>query len=426
MPTTQHLHIRNATILDIAEGSVSPSNSILIEDGLIAWMGPSSQIPADRLSGEWETIDVAGKYVMPGLIDGHVHVTAATADLGAMAGWSPSYVAARAAQNLKAMLHRGFTTVRDVAGADFGIALAVEEGLFDGPRVIFGGKALSQSGGHGDMRGPGVGIADPHHCCPSIGIVCDGVDAVRKAAREQLRTGAYHIKIMLSGGVASPTDRVDSTQFSESEILAAVEEAEGANRYVTGHAYTARAVNRGLKLGVRCIEHGNLIDDESVELFVENDAYLVPTLVTYERLKADGEAAGLPVASREKVDSVLYAGLDALDRANKGGVKIVFGTDLLGEMQIHQSQEFRIRAEVQTSQEVLRSATLTAAELMGFEGRLGVVAPGAFADLLILSENPLDDVRVLADPDACLDAVIKNGRVVFERHQRFVGHFHAR
>ena len=410
MPETQHSHITNATVLDVAEGTAWPNHSILVKDGLITWAGPTSELPVDHVAGQ--TIDAGGKYVMPGLIDAHVHVTAATADLGAMAEWSPTYVAAHTARNLKAMLQRGFTTVRDVAGADFGVAMAVEEGLFEGPRVIFGGKALSQSGGHGDMRARGASVVDPHQCCPSIGIVCDGVDAVRKAARDQLRTGAHHIKIMLSGGVASPTDRVDSTQFSESEIRAVVEEAEGANRYVCGHAYTARAVNRGLRLGVRSIEHGNLIDDESVQLFVEKDAYLVPTLITYERLKADGEAAGLPAASRDKVDTVLHAGLEALDRANKGGVKIVFGSDLLGAMQVHQSQEFRIRARVQTAQEVLRSATLTAAELIGLEGKLGVIAPGAFADLLIVNENPLDDVTVLADPDVTIDSVIKAGQLV--------------
>lgn len=410
MPETQQSHMTNATVLDVAEGTASPNHSILVNDGLITWVGPTSELPVDHVAGQ--TIDAGGKYVMPGLIDAHVHVTAATADLGAMAEWSPTYVAAHTARNLKAMLQRGFTTVRDVAGADFGVAMAVEEGLFEGPRVIFGGKALSQSGGHGDMRARGASVVDPHQCCPSIGIVCDGVDAVRKAARDQLRTGAHHIKIMLSGGVASPTDRVDSTQFSESEIRAVVEEAEGANRYVCGHAYTARAVNRGLRLGVRSIEHGNLIDDESVQLFVEKDAYLVPTLITYERLKSDGEAAGLPAASRDKVDTVLHAGLEALDRANKGGVKIVFGSDLLGAMQVHQSQEFRIRAQVQTAQEVLRSATLTAAELIGLEGKLGVIAPGAFADLLIVNENPLDDVTVLADPDVTVDSVIKAGQLV--------------
>lgn len=410
MPTAQRLQIINASVLDVERGNLIPGQNILLENGLIAEISDAS--PVDAHSDDAQVIDADGGVVMPGLIDGHVHVTAATADLGGMGEWSPNYVAAHSARNLKAMLSRGFTTVRDVAGADYGLASAVEEGLFTGPRVIFGGKALSQSGGHADMRAPGVAVNDPHHCCPSIGLICDGVDAVRKAAREQLRTGAHHLKIMLSGGVASPTDRVDSTQFSEDEIRAAVEEAEGSNRYVCGHAYTARAVNRGLRLGVRCIEHGNLIDDESVRLFGEYDAYLVPTLVTYERLKADGAKAGLPEVSQQKVEMVLNAGLEALDRANKGGVKIVFGTDLLGEMQIHQSREFTIRAQVQTSQEVLRSATLTAAELMGLEGKAGVISPGAYADLLIVNGNPLEDVTILADPESSIRTVIKSGEVV--------------
>ena len=145
-------------------------------------------------------------------------------------------------------------------------------------------------------------IVNKHLCCPNIGIVCDGADAVRKAARENLRTGADHVKIMLSGGVASPTDRVDSTQFSDDEIRAAVEEAEAANRYVLGHAYTAKSVNRGLELGVRSIEHGNLIDRRSVELLLEKNAFLVPTLVTYERLKQDGAEFGLPEASQNKIE----------------------------------------------------------------------------------------------------------------------------
>lgn len=410
MSPEQRLHIINASVLDVERGSVTPGQSILIESGVITAVGKGAAVEGHAEGAP--VLDAGGKVVMPGLIDGHVHVTAATADLRAMSEWSANYVAAHSSRLLADMLRRGFTTVRDVAGADYGLAQAVDEGLFLGPRVVFGGKALSQSGGHGDMRAPGGVAYEDHPCCPAIAIVCDGDESVRKAAREQLRTGAHHIKIMLSGGVASPTDRVDSTQFSEAEITAIVEEAEAANRYVCGHAYTARAVNRGLRMGVRCIEHGNLIDDESIRLFIEHNAYLVPTLVTYERLKKDGADAGLPAASQEKVDLVLYAGLEALDKANKGGVKIVFGTDLLGDMQEHQNQEFAIRARVQSAQEILRSATLTAAELMGLEGKTGVIASGAYADLLILNSNPLEDIMALADPESGIDTVIKGGEPV--------------
>ncbi|MDO5744399.1 MAG: amidohydrolase family protein, partial [Micrococcaceae bacterium] len=380
--------VTNAQILDTRDFRVVQGQTIEIVEGRVARVRDSRS--SDRQMPN--AVDAAGKIVMPGLIDSHVHVTAVTATLGDLAEWSPNYVAARSSSLMSDMLHRGFTTVRDVAGADWGLSQAVEEGYFQGPRLFFGGKSLSQTGGHGDMRGPGQNTLDSHPCCPAMSIICDGVSEVRKAAREQLRTGAQHLKIMLSGGVASRTDRVDSIQFSEEEIRAIVEEAEAANRYVTGHAYTARAVNRGLRAGVRSIEHGNLIDAESVELFKEHGAFLVPTLVTYVHLKKDGAAAGLPLEGQKKVDDVLNAGLEALALATKGGVKIAFGTDLLGDMQIYQSEEFAIRAQVQTNEQIVASATTVGAELLGAGDELGTIQAGAHADLLMLDGNPLDDI----------------------------------
>lgn len=397
--------VTNAQILDTRDFRVVQGQTIEIVEGRVARV-------RDSRSGDRQmpnAIDAAGKIVMPGLIDSHVHVTAVTATLGDLAEWSPNYVAARSSSLMSDMLHRGFTTVRDVAGADWGLSQAVEEGYFQGPRLFFGGKSLSQTGGHGDMRGPGQNTLDSHPCCPTMSIICDGVSEVRKAAREQLRTGAQHLKIMLSGGVASRTDRVDSIQFSEEEIRAIVEEADAANRYVTGHAYTARAVNRGLRAGVRSIEHGNLIDAESVELFKEHGAFLVPTLVTYVHLKKDGAAAGLPLEGQKKVDDVLNAGLEALALATKGGVKIAFGTDLLGDLQIYQSEEFAIRAQVQTNEQIVASATTVGAELLGAEQELGTIQAGAHADLLILDGNPLDDIGVLAEPEKHLRGIIKAG-----------------
>ena len=398
----------NAAVCDVAAETTHRGQNILVVDGRIAEVG------GDVGSDDARVVDVGGRVVTPGLIDAHVHVTAATADLASQAEWSPTYVAAHTAKTLRGMLARGFTTVRDVGGADYGVAAAIDERLLTGPRVVFGGKALSQTGGHGDMRSRGRSVLDDHPCCPSIGIVCDGADAVRRVAREQLRTGAHHVKIMLSGGVASPTDRVDSSQFSDDEIRASVEEAEAANCYVTGHAYTARAVNRGLELGVRCIEHGNLIDDHSVELFHRHDAFLVPTLVTYEYLAREGKAAGLPAESRDKVAVVLEAGLAALERAWRGGVSLAFGTDLLGDMHVHQSEEFRIRAQVQPPAEILKSATLTAARLLGMEGDIGVIAPGAHADLLVVEGDPLTDATVLADPTRNVRVVMRAGRLAVD------------
>ncbi|MDZ5077356.1 amidohydrolase family protein [Nesterenkonia sp. HG001] len=399
------LVIREATVADVAAGTLTESQTLVIADGVIQEVGASPTLP----SGARE-VSAGGRVVIPGLVDAHVHVLAGTADLFRQAEESPFYVGAQGSQIMRSMLARGFTTVRDVGGADHGVSRAVAEGLWEGPRVVFGGRALSPTGGHGDGRAPSRFSTDDT-CC-DIGLVCDGEPEVRRAARHQLRTGAHHVKVMLSGGVASPTDRVDSLQFSDAEISAVVDEAQAANRYVAGHAYTARAVNRGLRLGVRSIEHGNLIDDESVELFRAHDAYLVPTLVTYDRLKAEGAAAGLPRASQEKVDVVLEAGLRALERAWRGGVNIVFGTDLLGAMHPHQSAEFRIRAEVMPARDVLLSATVTAARLLGMEGQLGVIAPGAAADLLVVDGDPLEDAAVLADPSRHLRTVVHAGRVV--------------
>ncbi|WP_316959654.1 amidohydrolase family protein [Streptomyces sp. TRM68367] len=224
------------------------------------------------------------------------------------------------------------------------------------------------------------------------------MDAVRTAVRDELRKGAHHIKVMASGGVASPTDRIDSTQYSMEELRTAVEEAEAANRYVTAHAYTARAVNCALEAGVRSIEHGNLIDDRSVELLRERDAFLVPTLTTYWALKQEGPAHGLPSSSHRKVDDVLHGGLAALERAARGGVRLVYGTDLLGGMHRHQNQEFRLRNQVQPPIDIIRSATTTAAELLGMAGEIGTVEVGALADLIVLDGDPLTDIDVLAEP----------------------------
>lgn len=406
------LVLTNAVVCDVEAATLVPDQNIVVADGAIQEIGGSATADGARV------VDTGGRVVIPGLIDAHVHVTATTADLAAQAEYSPVYVAAQASRTLRGMLERGFTTVRDVGGADYGLAAAVEEGLWPGPRVVFGGKALSPTGGHADMRGPGRHLVENHQCCPGIGLVCDGVDAVRRAAREQLRTGTSHLKIMLSGGVASPTDRIDSVQFSDDEVVAAVEEATAANRYVTGHAYTARAVNRGLRLGVRCIEHGNLIDAESVDLFREHDAFLVPTLVTYEYLKREGAAAGLPPASQEKVGVVLDAGLRALELAWQGGVNLAFGTDLLGAMHSYQSEEFRIRGEVQPAKDVLAAATTAAARLLGLEGEVGVVAEGARADLLVVDGNPLEDVSVLGQPSRHLRAVVAHGQVVHSDLER--------
>lgn len=400
---TADLIVRNATWLDVNSGEYRESD-LEIRAGRF--------VDLDRGPGavDLPELDVAGSFVLPGLIDCHVHVTAYTADLPSLGVASPNYVAMQAARLMGEMLDRGFTTVRDAAGADYGLHDAQREGLLRGPRLFFGGKALSQTGGHGDPRSRGESHLDNSCGCPHVGRVVDGVSAVRQAARDELRKGAHHVKIMAGGGVASPTDRVDSTQFSLEEIEAAVQEAEAANRYVTAHAYTGRSINRALRAGVRGIEHGNLLDDESVTLFVEREAFLTMNLVTYWSLMREGREFGLSQENWEKVEAVLDGGMAALERAHRGGVNLCYGSDLLGGMQRHQSREFTVRAEIVPTIDTIRSATTTAARLLQREGELGVIAPGAHGDLVVLAGDPLQDVSAIAE--TLPQRVVQGGRIV--------------
>jgi imidazolonepropionase-like amidohydrolase len=402
---TSSLLVRNAHVLDVDAGDYLQSD-LLCRDGRVVEAGRGLAAPADV-----PVLDVRGAHVLPGLIDCHVHVIAVSGNLSAVAGMPPTYVTAGAIRNMGAMLDRGFTTVRDTGGADHGLARAWQQGLFPGPRLIYGGKSLSQTGGHGDKRPVDEHHIDNHPCCAGTGQVADGVDEVRRATRNELRKGAHHIKVHASGGVSSTGDRVNSTQYSMEELRAVVEEAEAAERYVTVHAYPARAINRALEAGVRCVEHGNLLDERTIELLLERRAFLVPTLVTYSALKSEGREHGLPQESWEKVDQVLTGGLGALERAARAGVRIAYGTDLLGGMQHRQNEEFRIRAEVQQPVEIIRSATTTAAELVGMAGEIGTLAPGARADLVVLAGDPLRDIEMLANPDN-VRTVVQNGRIV--------------
>lgn len=395
----------NANILDTKAGEILSDRNVLVRDGLIA------EVSEGGIAAQPDKkVDVRGRFLMPGMCDGHVHVTAYTADFNALKRQSPFYVMARSAELMEAMLMRGFTTVRDGGGADYGLARAVDEGRIKGPRVLFCGYGLSQTGGHGDMRAPGEQSYDQTYSGPGLGLICDGVPEVRRAARHMVRTGANHIKIMASGGVASPTDRIDSTQFSDEEVDAIVEEAEAANLYVMAHAYTARAINRLITRGVRTIEHGNLMNEESCELFKKHGAYLVPTLATYDALAKEGVEAGMPPELQAKTYNVLDAGAKALELAYTKAVPMAFGTDLLGQMQVHQLNEFHLRKDVVSAADLVRSATCNAAEAFQCEGEFGVVEPDARADLLVLRENPLDDITALTDPDKNLLAIMKDGR----------------
>ena len=400
--------LENCTLLDCASGDLRPDTNVLVDGERIA------EVDKAQLGGpDARRIDVGGRTLMPGLIDAHVHVTATMMDFKRIAEEPMTLTTARAQPIMKAMLQRGFTTVRDAGGADWGIAEAVEKGLLEGPRLFFSGHALSQTGGHGDFR-PRTWTGDSCACCVAnaeIAIVADGVPGVQKAAREQLRTGATQIKIMASGGVASPTDPVDNLQYSDDEIRAIVWEATSWHTYVMAHAYTAEAIDRIVRLGVRSIEHGNLIDSKAAATMAEHGAFMVPTLITYEALHREGKEWGMPQVSIDKVGAVREAGLRSLKIAREAGVKMGFGTDLLGETHHYQSGEFSLRGQVLPAIEIIRSATLGNAELLNRTGELGVIAPGALADLIVVDGNPLDDLKLLENQGQHLTLIMKGGTI---------------
>ncbi|MFD7554820.1 amidohydrolase family protein [Streptomyces sp. NPDC059835] len=403
------LLITDAHLLHPETGTRTDLAWIEVADGRIAATGTGRPPGAGK---DVRVLRAAGATVLPGLIDAHVHLLVTSLDLPSIASWTPGYLTVRALAEAERMLRRGFTTVRDVGGADHGMARALAEGLALGPRLIHGGKALSQTGGHGDLRPLGD---DSAPCCenrPNFARIADGVDAVRAAARDEFRKGAAHLKVLLSGGVASPHDEIAAVQYSEEEVRTAVEEADNHNRYVTVHAYHPRAIDRALRAGVRCVEHGNLIDDATVDLLLERDAFLVPTLIAYERTAELGRQAGLPESSHRKLTEVRDHGLAALEKAHRAGVNLVYGSDLLGPLHSAQLEEFTLRAQVQPAADVIRSATSTAARLLRMEGEIGTLAPGAHADLLVIDGDPLADLTALTNPQRHLRHVVKAGTVL--------------
>jgi imidazolonepropionase-like amidohydrolase len=413
---TPRLILRNGQLLDLEKGQLLGGLEVLIEGGRISAVrqqGASSQ--GNSAESDAQVIDLGGRTLMPGLIDCHVHVLASNANLGMNALQPNAIIMYRALPILAAMLNRGFTTVRDAGGADWALARSIALGLVPGPRIFAAGKALSQTGGHGDMRARGeLLLSEPCSCCfraGAIARVVDGVDNVRLAVREELQQGANQIKIMASGGVSSPTDPIANTQYSEAEIRAIVDEAEAANTYVMAHAYTARAIRRAIECGVRTIEHGNLVDADTAKLMAEKGAFAVPTQVTYEMLAKHGAEAGLPPDSVAKIEDVRLAGRNALKLFAEAGVEMGYGSDLLGEMHQYQSHELKIRAEVLGNLAALRSATSIAAKILQREGQLGCIAEGAIADLLVVNGNPLESIDCLVGQGEQLAMIIQEGSI---------------
>ena len=405
---------KNGALLDPMATELKPGYSVLVEGGVIREVsdGPITSSTA-------RVIDLKGRTIMPGLIDLHAHMVATQFDLPSLARMPNVLATLKSVPIMHDILRRGFTTVRDAGGAGLPLKQAVESGLVQGPRLYVAGRALSQTGGHGDGRErtdymPGDA---PCNCCVRVGAlsrVVDGVDALRRAVREELQMGADQIKIMASGGVASPTDPVGALGYSEDEIRAVVAEAEGRGTYVMAHAYTAKAMQRAVRCGVRTIEHGNLVDEEAAGVIAEHGAYVIPTLVAYEALHLIGSENGLSADSAAKIDLVRDAGLRSLEILKRAGVKMGFGSDLLGEGQRMQSDEFAIRAQVLSTAEILQSATLVGAEVLGLEGKVGRLVPGAFADILIVDGDPFEDIRCLTGQGEHIPLVMKGGKIEFD------------
>lgn len=406
---TPSLVLHNAALFDSASGGLRPHATVTVVGESIADVAfDTAPRPGAR------ALDLAGRTLLPGLIDGHVHVTATIPDFFRLTLLPQSLIAAQAKDILGGMLMRGFTTVRDAGGADGGLVQAIERGHFVGPRLFIAGRAITQTGGHGDSR--------PAHfqgnagciCCGAAGMlgsVADGVGGVRRAVREELRNGAHHIKVMAGGGVASSSDPLDGTQYSIEEMTAIVEEARAARTYVMAHAYSPESIVRAIRCGVRSIEHGNLLDPETAALMAQHGVYLVPTLATFDALYRNGARLGWSDEMMAKLERVRSQGVEAIRIARAANVKIGFGTDLLGEMHADESLEFTLRAPAMPAAEILRSATYVNAELMGQAGKLGVIAPGAAADLVVVDGNPLQDLTLLQQQGQHLPLIMKAGKL---------------
>ncbi|SNY47886.1 metal-dependent hydrolase family protein [Paractinoplanes atraurantiacus] len=400
---TPSLTIINATIFDGVNGDLV-EGSVHVADGRITAIGGGAA-PSPTSA---RVIDARGRTVLPGLIDAHCHAYGIDLNMLQLESRPLSYIALAAAKRLAGALSRGFTTVRDPSGGDAGLDRAIREGLIPSPRYLWTGAALSQTGGHGDVR---AADSDVCGCGAHTVEVVDGVDPLRVAVRDRLRRGAHAIKIMASGGVVSLTDPIRIPQYSPEEIRAVTSEAARRGSYVAAHAYSPEAIRHAVSNGVRTIEHGNLLDAPAASLMAAEGAFLVPTLAAYDAMDRRGDALGMPLVSQRKNREVLEAGRKAVELARAAGVQVGFGTDLMGVLEEEQLQGLRLQAEVDGVHLALQSATSVNATLIGRGDDLGRVAPGYIADLLIIDGNPFEDPSVLWSGPANR-TVIQSGTVV--------------
>jgi imidazolonepropionase-like amidohydrolase len=382
---------------DLRMGTVFITNGIIVE------------ISDRAIDPGCAVLDARGGTIVPGLIDAHFHAYATGLDGLINEARLLSYVALSAARKLRSALMRGFTTVRDVAGGDAGLAQAIDAGLLPAPMYLFTGPALSQTGGHGDHR---PGDLELYACGgPHLVEVVDGVDNLRLAARDRLRKGAHAVKLFTSGGVISPTDPIRNVQYSPEEVRAVTDEANRRGSYVVAHAYSPEAIAHSVLNGVRSVEHGNLLDAPTASLMADHDVFLVPTLAAYDALDRRGPELGLAPVAHAKNREVLEAGRTAIELARAAGIPIGWGSDLMGDLEDEQLHGLRAQIEVQGPLDALRSATSVNARLLRHDD-LGRVAVGMRGDLVVYPGNPLDDPSLLWDNHPGGRTVVQSGQVI--------------
>ncbi len=398
---------KNANLVLDGETALQPSYNVLVTDDRI------TAVTRDPIAADGATvIDVAGRTLMPGLIDAHAHVTGLSLSPKNLA-YPTADVVMAAATYLRNSLMDGFTTIREAGGADYTIAHLLKTGEIVGPRMFYSGKALTQTGGGADFRTP-IELTDPcGHLSPLsvMSVIADGVDKVREAAREELRKGAAQIKVFASGGVVFPAEGHPTRyEYSPAELAAIVEEAAARGTYVMAHVYTDEGVRRCLDAGVRSIEHGNFMSRETMARLRDAGAFLDPTFISLAQRIESAGATNLPVAIVDNLRRTIDRGRQVYGWARELGVPIALGTDLWGpDAQKSQPREFEQRADIDSPPNILRSATAVNAELLMQKGMLGTIAPGAYADLLVVDGDPLSDIRVLTEPERTLQLIMKGG-----------------
>jgi imidazolonepropionase-like amidohydrolase len=408
---------QNVRIFDGRSAALSAPSNVLVHGNTIARISVSPI----TVEANVRVIAANGRVLMPGLIDAHWHAFMAATPQMLLMTADPSYLHLLAARQAAATLMRGFTTIRDLGGPVFGLKRAIDEGVIAGPRIYPSGAFISQTSGHGDFRFsfevPRVtGGPLSHSEMEGVAAIADSPDEVRLRAREQLRQGASQIKLMAGGGVASPYNPIESTQYTEPEIHAAVEAADNWGTYVTVHAYTPRAIQQAVAAGVKCIEHGQLIDEPTAKLLADNGIWW-----SLQPFMDDENASPLVNPVSQKKAQEVFAGTENAYRlAKKYKIKTAFGTDILFDARVAGRQGAILARMVRwyTPAEALKMATADNGELMAlsgfinpYPGKLGVVEEGALADLLLVDGNPLENIKLVEDPDKNFLVIMKDGTV---------------